>query len=237
MPEPCATDHFISEVLKILPYAASDGQLCAKDRLATIIYMVGDLIPDLWRHHVVLRDHRMTVQGFSLEPFPKLLPAFAGSRSAFKDRMQPSCSNFTTQVPFPSSIALEFVRALHHCLEDQDGSLVCAGPWRLCHLWQTRKLLGRLTLVRARLTYVKPVTKVSDLQQAKPHLYTTWDACVLSECAGLTEWRWRMPPQAALTPDMLEAAKLAVDAFSSAQKGSWLRPAQEPVVQAAANMG
>ena len=72
---------------------------------------------------------------------------------------------------------------------------------------------------------------------AKPHLCTTWDACLLSECAGLTEWRWRMPPQAALTPDMLEAAKLAVDAYFSAQKGSWLRPAQDPVVQAATNIG
>ena len=46
-----------------------------------------------------------------------------------------------------------------------------------------------------------------------------------------------MPPQAALTPNMLEAARLAVDAFSSAKKGSWLRPAQEPVVHAAANIG
>ena len=76
MPEPCATNHFISEVLKILPNAASDGQLCAKDRLATIICMVRELNPALWRHHEVLRDQKMTVQGFSLRTCPNTASCF-----------------------------------------------------------------------------------------------------------------------------------------------------------------
>ena len=237
MPEPCATDHFISEVLKILPDAAPDRQLCATDRLATIICMVRDLISALWRHHIVLRDHRMTVQGFPLEPLPMLLMLL----QAQVQLSRTGCSQ-AAQILLHRSLprpAMEFLHALHHCLEDQDGSLVCAEPLRLCHQWQTRRHLGRLTLVRARIPSVKPGTGSSDLQQANSHLYTTWDALVLSECAGLTEWRWRMPPQAALTPNMLEAAKVAVDAFSSAKQSSWLRPAREPlaVVQAAANIG